>query len=159
MTPGAALQPMRPEVAHEAMGCTSCHDAHRSDTRVAAARACLRCHADEHSLAYEGSAHARLWRAEQAGEAKPGTGVSCATCHLPRVLGEGGTVTVEHNQNETLRPNEKFVRVVCQSCHGVGLSLDALADPELIRNNFDRAPSRSVDTHAMVRARMKRRNP
>ncbi|MEW6691148.1 MAG: cytochrome c3 family protein, partial [Pseudomonadota bacterium] len=81
MTPSAARLPMRKEAAARALGCTSCHAAHRFDTRRAAAEACLGCHQDRHSLAYKGSAHEALWKKELAGELPAGSGVSCASCH------------------------------------------------------------------------------
>jgi formate-dependent nitrite reductase cytochrome c552 subunit len=145
MTPGRARLPMRAEARHEALGCTSCHAAPAFDTRRAAVEACLGCHADRHSLAYEGSAHQALWKKELAGELPPGSGVSCASCHMPRVehrdedLGTRRTL-VQHNQSETLSPREKMARPVCLSCHGLGFSLDALA-------------GRRVESLGMVRQR------
>ena len=72
-------------------------------------------------------------------------GRSCATCHLPRQRLEGsGSVTVEHNQNANLRPNEKMVRTVCLPCHGLTFSLDSLADRPLIARNFAGQPRHVV---------------
>jgi hypothetical protein len=119
MTPGKAQLPMRPEARHAELGCTSCHAAHRFDTKKAAVEACLYCHADEHSLSYRKTKHFE-------------SGVSCASCHLPRVelrdedMGIQRTL-VQHNQSETLAPSEKMVRPVCLECHGLGFSIDALA--------------------------------
>jgi hypothetical protein len=153
MTPDDARLPMNPDSAHQQLGCNSCHAAHRYDTQYAAVEACLGCHRDEHSLAYRQSPHYRLWQQERAGSAEPDSGVTCATCHMPRVEHRNDMfdlrwMTVQHNQNDTLRPNEKMLRPVCMECHGLGFAIDALADGELIRRNFDRAPSahiRSID--------------
>ena len=41
----------------------------------------------------------------------PQSGVSCATCHLPRIEGDQG-VWVNHDQNANLRPNETMAREV-----------------------------------------------
>ena len=43
---------------------------------------------------------------------------------------------VQHNQNETLRPNEKMIRTVCLNCHGTSFSIDSLADDELIEKDL-----------------------
>ena len=161
------LAPMRPEwgrlpftaasAGHE-LGCSSCHGAHRFERREAAVQACLGCHADEHSLAYRDSPHHRLWQAEQRGELPPGSGVSCASCHLPRQLAEvqgHERRLVQHNQNANLRPNEKMLRGVCLDCHGLPFALDALADPALLENNFQGAPAQHVPSvdMALERAR------
>jgi mono/diheme cytochrome c family protein len=145
------LTPMRPELARLPMskaahgyelGCTSCHSAHRFDTAGdAQVEACLGCHADQHSKAYLGSPHHKLWQAELAGTAPKGSGVSCATCHMPRGSIEDDVtgldrVVVNHNQSDSLRPNEKMIRPVCASCHGLAFTLDALADPALAQRNF-----------------------
>ncbi len=125
-------------------GCNTCHAAHNYDRKFAATDSCLNCHADEHSLAFTDSPHGSLWQKELAGEIPAGTGVSCATCHLPSIeQDKNGTkiVRVEHNQNMNLRPNEKMVRPVCMQCHGLAFSIDALADENLIKNNFNGTPS------------------
>ena len=128
----------------------------RVDVRSAAVEACLFCHADEHSKAYEQSPHFRLWRLEVSGHGRPGSGVSCASCHLPRearnVSGEE-RIVVQHNQNANLRPNEKMIREVCLTCHSLALSIDALADPDLIRRNFAGEPSRHVPSINMALSR------
>jgi hypothetical protein len=88
-----------------------------------------------------------LWRLEQEGKTAAGSGVTCATCHLPREThrADGGSrVVVQHNQNANLRPSEKMTRTVCLACHGLGFSLDALADPGLVASNFRGRPRRSV---------------
>lgn len=153
MTPAMARLPMQAQAAHTELGCGSCHAAHRFDVHTAAVESCLSCHADDHSLAYVGSPHHQLWQQEQAGERPPGSGVSCATCHLPRAQHQRAGVTtirVQHNQNDGLRPNEAMVRPVCQNCHGLGFALDALADPELIRRNFPHAPTHLVESIDMA---------
>jgi predicted CXXCH cytochrome family protein len=156
MTPSLARLPMKKDAAHAELGCNSCHGAHRFDTRHAAVEACVGCHDDRHSRSYAGSAHERLWRAELTGLAPPGSGVSCATCHLPRhTFSEHGKelVRVEHNQNDNLRPNDKFVRSVCLTCHGLGFSFDALADPNLAASNFRGRPAKRIKTIDMVKNR------
>jgi formate-dependent nitrite reductase cytochrome c552 subunit len=140
MTPSMAQIPMKAAAAHRELSCASCHGSHDFDTRKAAVESCLSCHADAHSLAYQDSSHFRLWQDEIAGKAPTGSGVSCATCHLPREVhrdGDDVRVLVQHNQNANLRPNEKMIRSVCLDCHGLGFSLDALADAALVRTNFN----------------------
>lgn len=153
MLPSLARLPMAEESAHRSVGCNSCHAAHKFDTRRAAADACLGCHADKHSLAYKASPHFALWRAEIDGSAAVGSGVSCATCHLPRLAEDvagARAVRVQHNQNANLRPNEKMIREVCMSCHGLGFSIDALADAKLVEANFRGRPARHVESIDMA---------
>jgi hypothetical protein len=154
MTPAQARLPMQPLAAHRELGCQSCHGAHAYDRQHAATDACLDCHADDHSKAYRSSPHADLLAADLAGRAPPGTGVSCATCHLPR-QSDG---TVQHNQNDNLRPNEKMVRGVCLHCHGLEFTLDALADAELVKANFRGRPVQHVRSLDMIRAQLAGRN-
>jgi predicted CXXCH cytochrome family protein len=152
MKPSMARQPMKPASAHLELSCVSCHGAHRFDSRRAAVDACLDCHNDEHSLAYKSSPHFELWSDDD----RAGTGVSCATCHLPREEGAVDGVTrvfVQHNQNANLRPNEKMVRDVCLKCHGLGFTLNALADPALIRSNFQGRPTISLETLRLAEER------
>jgi hypothetical protein len=147
MTPAQARLPMKVTARNHDLSCGSCHQAHEFDTADAAVDACLVCHDDSHSRAYRRSPHATLWALEKSGEAPAGSGVSCATCHMPRRQQkvDGKTVvTVQHNQNDNLRPNEKMLRTVCLDCHGLGFSVDALADPSLIAANFSGRPVRSV---------------
>jgi hypothetical protein len=149
------LSPMRPELArlpmskaahgHE-LGCTSCHSAHKFDTATGAqVDACLGCHTDKHSKAYLGSPHHKLWQAEMAGTGPEGSGVSCATCHMPRKTVEDesglGRVIADHNQSDSLRPTEKMVRAVCAACHGLSFTLDALADAKLGERNYSGRPT------------------
>lgn len=53
---------------------------------------------------------------------------------------------VQHNQNWNLRPNEKMIRPVCMQCHSLEFSIDALADEELIQNNFSGKPKVHVES-------------
>jgi mono/diheme cytochrome c family protein len=159
MTPAMARLPMKREARGRELSCVSCHTAHEFDTRRAAVQACLGCHEDEHSTAYLRSSHYALWTREQDGTSPPGTGVSCATCHLPRQPQHGAgedAVTVQHNQNANLRPNEKMIRTVCSACHGLGFSLDALADRSLVASNFRGKPLRSVAGIDMATTRIDR---
>jgi formate-dependent nitrite reductase cytochrome c552 subunit len=139
MTPGMARMAMKADAADRAVTCVSCHRAHTFDTRHAAVKACMNCHNDEHTRAYLDSKHYPLWHNELQGIASPNSGVSCATCHLPREQHQKGgqaRVVVQHNQNDNLRPNEKMIRSVCMNCHGLRFSIDALADDTLVANNF-----------------------
>jgi hypothetical protein len=158
MTPARARLPMQHAAADTVLGCTTCHGAHEFSVRDAAVDACLTCHTDRHSLAYEDSPHAELWRREVAGDAPQGSGVSCATCHLPRVEHRYEEYDfkawfVQHNQNDTLRPSEKMIRPVCQSCHGLAFALDALADAALVERNFTGSPAAHVPSVDMAVSR------
>lgn len=151
MQPADARLPMREDAAHRALGCASCHGAHDFDTASAAVESCLGCHADSHSQAFLKSPHFALWQAEQSGQAPVGSGVSCASCHLPRIVEERAgksEVFVQHNQNDVQRPREAMIRPVCMNCHGLGFALDAMADDALVQRNFRGKPSghvRSID--------------
>ncbi len=147
ITPGEAHLDFDAAVQDVHQGCNSCHSAHRFETKVAAVEACLTCHNDAHSLAFQQSPHKKLWDQELAGAVKEGAGVSCATCHMPRVrYMKNGTefVRVEHNQNDNLRPNEKMIRSVCMNCHSLEFSIDALADRALIESNFSGKPGTHI---------------
>lgn len=161
MTSALARLPMKTEAHDRALGCTTCHGAHRFDRQVAVVQACLGCHADQHTEHYRQSPHYRLWQAELAGLGLPGSGVTCATCHLPRhqARDDDGqpVIRVAHNQNANLRPNEKMVRSVCLDCHGLGFTLDALADRALIERNFTGQPAGHVESLDWVAARMRAR--
>ncbi len=161
------LDPMRPDLAHKPMkedagdkelSCATCHKPHRFDTKKAAVEACLGCHDDAHSRAYKDSPHFKLWQWERAGLAASGTGVSCATCHLPRAIHKKQgleAIQVQHNQNDNLRPNDKMLRSVCLNCHGLGISIDALADAQLVENNFSGLPSRHIQSLDWAERRLK----
>lgn len=148
---------MKPGHPDQALSCLSCH---RGTTQnkpesllETGVESCLGCHNDEHSLAYKGSAHFRLLQDELKGKIASNSGVACSTCHLPRQEDDNGDLWVNHNQNANLRPNEKMVRSACSSCHGVPFSLDALADPQLIKNNFSAAPQHHVPSVDWAAAR------
>lgn len=157
MSVADARLPMQKSNRDEHLDCTSCHSAHSFDTSKAVADACLGCHADDHSLAWRDSPHGRLSLA--AGPDSDGA-VTCATCHLPRVRRRESTfdvswTAVQHNQNDTLRPNEKMIRPVCLNCHGLAFAIDALADPALIRSNFAGRPAKHVPSLDMAEARLR----
>ncbi len=161
MTPDQARLPMKPDVAHAQLTCLSCHGAHRFDVVKAAVEACTGCHDDQHTLAFENSPHGALWRKAQAGEIDGDAGVSCATCHMPRVDFDVNDwmsrVMVDHNQSASLSPNSKMIRPACLHCHGLGFSLDALADQALIDRNFNGQPKVHVDTMDLAEQDQKRR--
>lgn len=154
MQPSMALIPMRADAAHLELDCGSCHGAHQFDTRVAAVDSCLKCHNDEHSLAYKKSPHFQLFKQAQLGLKPAEAGVSCATCHMPRVdrteFGETITI-VDHNQSNSLRPNDKMIRSSCIECHGLQFTLNALSDRELIQRNFQGRPTTFVESLEMAR--------
>lgn len=147
MTPELARIPMHAAAGHKVLNCSACHDAHNPDPNFAAVDACVSCHDDGHSKAYLNSTHYQLWQDELAGEQSAGTGVSCATCHMPR--DEDGIV--QHNQNKNLRPNEKMARTVCMNCHGLQFTLDALADSDLKANCYSSTPKGTVKSLQMVK--------
>lgn len=154
MTPENARLAMKPASHGTAMTCMSCHSAHTFDTQQAATASCLQCHDDEHSNNYLSSPHATLADKEQSGELPANSSVTCSTCHLPRVWHDNEEeierVLVDHNQNNTLRPNEKMLRPVCLKCHGLAFSIDALADPALIKNNFNGQPAKHINSIDMA---------
>jgi len=145
-----ARLPMRQDSGHLQLTCTSCHGPHRVDVQQAAVEACLQCHNDQHSLAYKASPHFVLWQQELAGELPAGSGVSCASCHMPRISFDVNDwmsrIMVEHNQSASLSPNAKMIRPACLHCHGLGFSIDALADEKLIDSNFRGQPSIHVES-------------
>jgi hypothetical protein len=154
MTLATARLPMQKEAKKDKpVTCMSCHKAHVFNTAKAAVESCLGCHADRHSVAYTGTPHHRLWQKEQQGQGVKGSGVSCATCHLPRTKGHyrgASFAHAEHNQNKNLRPNEKMIRSVCLGCHGLRFTIDALADPALMLNNYQGKPRRTVESVDMA---------
>jgi hypothetical protein len=156
LTPAMARLPMKGDAAGKKLDCEACHGAHTYDTARAAADACLGCHDDRHSRSWPATRHAQAFQKEQRGEAAPGTGVSCATCHMPRVSRRAhgaDVVSAQHDVSAALRPRDKMVRAACTSCHGVGFALDALADAELVQRNFNGRPSVHVDSLTMVERR------
>ena len=160
MQPRLARQPMKQDadILDTQMDCGSCHGSHSFDTAKASVDACLDCHDDQHSKAYKQSPHYQQWQQSQTDKNASDTGVSCATCHLPRQKikhnGERRTL-VQHNQNHNLRPNEKMIRDVCLICHGLGFSIDALADPVLVANNFRGMPAEQIASIEMAIVREK----
>lgn len=151
MQPGMARLSMHVDAAHRQLNCNSCHKAHDYSREFAAVEACLECHDDEHSRAFKRSSHFQLWRDERAGELPAGSGVSCATCHLPRI-DVNGRIVVQHNQNDNLRPNEKMIRDVCMNCHGLQFSLDSLSDEALVEECFGSTPENTVQSIEMAKA-------
>jgi cytochrome c5 len=147
MTVAAAKIPMHQAAAHKELSCNSCHAPHSADTKTAAVEACVGCHASEHVSNFKRSPHAQI--AEKEG-LHPDEVVTCATCHMPRIQAADGRVRVQHNQNANLRPNEKMIRGVCMSCHSLAFSIDALADPELIKRNFKGQPSVHIESIDMA---------
>ncbi len=162
MSPSLARLPMHHDSLHRSLDCSSCHPGHEFDARLAAVEACLKCHDDEHSREYAGSKHYQLWLGEILGNAPAGSGVSCATCHMPRVEGESAgfssdAVRVVHNQSWNLAPVEKMVRSVCMNCHGLKFSLNALADPGLKDTCYEGTPKRHLKTVDMAESWFKSR--
>lgn len=145
MSTSEARVSLKSDAHGQDLTCSTCHAPHEQDLGFAAVDACLTCHNDDHSLAYKSSPHFALWEAEQAGDLPPGNGVTCATCHMPQTE-RGGKILTNHNQNETLRPNEKMIRPTCMSCHGLAFAIDALADPALVQNNFSGQPDRHIES-------------
>ncbi|MEO9934036.1 cytochrome c3 family protein [Rhodopirellula bahusiensis] len=153
MTPRDARLSMHVDASHRELDCNACHSGHRFDTKFASVEACLTCHNDTHSQSFLATSHHAAWKSELAGEAPAGSGVSCATCHMPRMEDDDGNVWVNHNQNDNLRPNEKMIRDVCMECHGLAFSIDALADEALIQNCFAETPSVHIESIDLAKAR------
>lgn len=155
MTPAMARLPMNEEAIDKELGCNSCHQAHEYKLDTASVDACLGCHADEHSTSYKTSPHYDLWLKEQAGELPEGSGVSCATCHMPRVAVDVNDwlrrTVVQHNQNANLVPNEKMLRSACLNCHGLPFAIDSLADQQLINKNFSGRPQVHIESVDLAR--------
>lgn len=162
MTPAQARLPMKADAAHKTLECNTCHSAHKYDLARAQVTACAGCHDDAHTKAYFASPHYDLFKKEVAGALPRGSGVSCATCHMPAIefSDEYGTksIFVTHNQNDNLRPNEKMVRSVCGNCHGLQFTLDALADRKLLDNNFQGVPGVHIESIEWAKRRVKERS-
>ena len=154
MTPKLGRLGFNDSAQNTSLTCSACHDPHKPDLQRASVESCFGCHNDQHSNAYLTSPHARAWEAEKSGVGAPNSGVTCATCYLPSeqhkqiIDRETRTkkVSVQHNQNATLRPNEKMIRPVCLQCHSLEFSIDALADEALILNNFNGKPSEHIES-------------
>lgn len=156
LTPAMARLPMKADAAAHTLGCESCHGAHAYDTRRAAVDACLGCHDDAHSRGYTSSRHAVARRREQSGAAPAGSGVSCATCHLPRLARRwagADEVRATHDVSAALRPRDKMIRAACSRCHGLGFAIDALADDALVGRGLNGRPTAHVQSLSMVEAR------
>jgi len=155
-----ALLPMKENSPHRQVNCISCHGAHKFDVQKAAVSACLECHDDKHSLAYKQSPHSDAWDKEISGSAPVGSGVSCASCHMPRINFDvsewSSRIMVDHNQNATLAPNEKMIRPACIHCHGLEFTIDSLADKKLIENNFQGEPSIHIESIDLAKEDQKR---
>lgn len=160
LTPTMARLPMKHDVMDKQMNCNACHSVHSADTVEASVDACLTCHNDNHSLNYQNSRHAELF-AESKELPRPGVGaVSCATCHLPRVVDdrlETPVVHVNHNNTYNLKPQDRMVGDVCMNCHGVEYSYNSIFDPELVEANFDRSPTLEMQTFDLMKAAEARR--
>jgi len=139
------------------LGCVSCHNPHSVNVIDAAVDGCLECHQDQHSRNYKQSKHFELWIKELSGDLETGSGVSCASCHLPRIK-KGKRVDVIHNQNWNLQPNTKMLKKVCMNCHGLEYSLSALSDKILVDQNFVGTPNGSHPTYQLIRERLKIKN-
>lgn len=151
MKPSASHLEFKASRAHQDMTCSSCHSSHSFNTETASFKACISCHNDQHSQQFSKSKHFDLW-AEKGHKG----GVSCATCHMPRLKAKGDderVYHVQHNQNDNLRPNEKMIRSVCMDCHGLKFSIDALADPELVKRNFIGLPKKHIESIDMATSR------
>lgn len=162
MTPALARLPMKLEVHDKALTCNTCHTAHKYDLVTAKVTACAGCHDDAHTKAYFASAHYDLFKKEAASAAPRGSGVSCATCHMPVIEArdEYGTksIFVTHNQSGNMRPNEQMVRSVCANCHGLQFTLDALADRKLIEKNFQGLPGVHIESIEWAKKRAEERS-
>lgn len=153
MTPAQSHElPFKKDAQHRELTCNSCHQPHQYRLQHAAVESCMSCHDDQHTRNYLASPHYALVLREQAGELPKGSGVTCATCHMPKVEDEHetGKFFTEHNQNDNLRPNEKMIRSVCLDCHGTQFALDSLADPELIQRNFKGRSAIHIDSIQMA---------
>ncbi|MEE2732694.1 MAG: cytochrome c3 family protein [Pseudomonadota bacterium] len=158
MTPSQGRLPFKADVHGESLTCNSCHGAHEYQLGTSASvDACMGCHDDGHTNQYKASPHYAQVLREAAGEVPAGSGVTCATCHMPKLESEEepGVFRTLHNQNDNLRPNEKMIRSVCLDCHGLQFALDSLADPALIDNNFQGRSKVSIESIQMAIERVK----
>ena len=138
-----------PDNLDQTLTCSTCHNPHTVDVQEAAVNSCLSCHQDDHSQAFISSPHGQLWQSFEAGEIQEEEAVSCASCHMPRIeTSHHGIdrILVQHNQNAVLRPNEKMIRPVCMDCHSLAFAIDALADENLINNNFSGKPEQHIES-------------
>ncbi len=152
LQPKMARLPMKKSVLDKEMTCNTCHDVHGVNTFQAAVDSCLACHNDSHSLNYSKSKHAQLLAAEGPSVKS----VTCAACHLPRMEFDGA-IHVNHNNTYNLLPQDRMVKDVCMNCHGMEYSYRSIFDSELVRANFDRAPTKELQTLDMIRALQQKR--
>jgi hypothetical protein len=159
LTPAMAQIPMKETAIDQQMTCNTCHDVHALNTTVAAADSCLTCHNDNHSLNYEQSRHAEIFRAKGNIPRPDRESVTCATCHLPRQVPEGAKVVhVNHNNTYTLLPRDRMVAEVCMNCHGMEYAYRSIFDDEMVEANFNRSPSLEMETFELVRDLEQRRS-
>ncbi|AFY70921.1 doubled CXXCH domain protein [Thalassoporum mexicanum PCC 7367] len=159
LTPAMAQIPMKEAAMDKQMTCNTCHDVHSANTTVAAADSCLTCHNDNHSLNYEQSRHAEIFRAKGNIPRPDRESVTCATCHLPRQIPENGDwVHVNHNNTFTLLPRDRMVSEVCMNCHGMEYAYKSIFDDEMVEANFNRSPTLEMETFELVRELEERRS-
>ena len=157
---GERLSPLQPKITRlpmkkpalgKKMTCNTCHDVHEVNTFQAAVDSCLSCHNDNHSLNYSKSKHAQLLAAEGTLTRASVESVTCAACHLPRMEFDG-VVHVNHNNTYNLLPQDRMIKDVHMNCHGMEYSYRSIFDSELVFINFDRAPTKELQTLEMIRA-------
>ena len=157
LTPAMAHLPMKESAKDLRMDCNSCHDVHTVNTAVAATDSCLTCHNDNHSLNYKNSPHAGIVSNLSELPRPNQQAVTCATCHLPRTK-VGETVLVNHNNTYTLLPRDRMVKEVCLNCHGVEHAYNSIFDDAIVEANFDRFPTKQLETFELVRALEEKRS-
>ncbi|ARU55850.1 cytochrome [Oleiphilus messinensis] len=161
MSPGMGRLEFKPDALSSVQGCAACHQPHQYQTQPAMAEACVGCHDDEHTNNFAQSPHGQLWQKVKEGALPEERGVACSTCHMPREhvqINGKDVVRVQHNPNHNLRPNEKMIRSSCMNCHSLAFSIDALADPDLIRSNFSGKPAKHIESIDMALSRVKEKN-
>ena len=89
--------------ADKTLGCNTCHSAHKYDRQTAQVAACAGCHDDTHTRAYFGSPHHELFKREIGGQAPRGSGVSCATCHMPATEAARRATATRRSSSHTIR--------------------------------------------------------
>ncbi len=156
LTPAMARIPMKSDAHSRVMNCNTCHNVHSVKTVPAAVDACLTCHNDTHSLNYEKSKHAQLFRAQAASLPRPDrASVTCATCHLPRqrldAEDDESLVFANHNNTYSLLPRDRMVKDVCMNCHGMEYSYNNIFDEAVVEANFDRVSTQELQTLEMIR--------
>ena len=150
LTPAMAHLPMREYSLDKQMNCNTCHNVHTVNTYQASVDSCLTCHSDNHSLNYQNSPHAQIFR-EIGTLPRPNEhSVTCATCHLPREVSDE-TILVNHNNTYTLKPRDRMVKEVCMNCHGLEHAYNSIFDDELVEANFARPPTQKLPTFQLVR--------